>query len=265
MLIDGHEVAEHVYARAAKRRGQCTRAPRLTIIACDPTAVTERYLARKEAAADRMDITCTVVRLEKAATTDAVVAAVEHAAHTSDAIVVQLPLPEHVDRSQVLSAIPVTHDVDALTGAGAFLSPVAGAIEAMAEYHAIPIAGQSVVVLGAGLLVGRPVADWCEANGASVTVITETTPNAAALAAADVVVSGVGQPGLVQPEAIKTGVVLFDAATAELSGKLRGDIDPACYEKAAYATPVPGGIGPVTVAVLLEQVIAAACPEVENG
>ena len=265
MLIDGHEVAEHVYARASERRAQCTRAPRLTIIACDPTAVTERYLARKEAAADQLDVTCVVERLARDATTEVVAAAVDRAVQESDAVIVQLPLPAQIDRTAVLSHIPATHDVDALTDMSPFLSPVAGAIQAIARYYAIPIAGQSVVVLGAGLLVGRPVAAWCEEQGASVTVITETTPDTAALAAADVVISGVGQPGLVQPTAIKSGVVLFDAATAELSGKLRGDIDPACYEKAAYATPVPGGIGPVTIAVLLEQVIAAADASGENG
>ena len=118
---------------------------------------------------------------------------------------------------------------------------------------------EKVVVVGHGRLVGEPAALWAKGQGATVTVVTKETSNSEQIiAAADVLILGAGQPNIITPEAIKPGVVIFDAGTSEDNGELKGDAHPDCAEVASLFTPVPGGIGPITVSMLLKNVVKAA-------
>ena len=258
MLIDGHAVAQAVAAQTEQLLQVQQRPPRALILSCAPNAVTQRYLAMKEQRAAALGIELRVHVLPDSATTAELVADVTAAHESTDAIVVQLPLPEHIDRSAVLTAIAPSHDVDALGAAPVFLSPVVGAIQAMVEQYRIPVSDQRVVVIGAGRLVGAPAARWFREQGARVTVVTEATPDLTMLRDADIVVAGAGTPGLVTPTMVRPGVVIFDAGTSGSHGALRGDVDPACAAVAAYMTPVPGGVGPVTIEVLLQHIARAA-------
>ena len=119
--------------------------------------------------------------------------------------------------------------------------------------------GKKVVVIGKGKLVGKPAAEWARKEGAFVEVVDRSIKNPEMIfKKADVLISGAGVPSLITPEKIKDGVLLFDAATSEMSGKLVGDIDPVCAKKAALYTPVPGGIGPLTVALLFKNLLELA-------
>lgn len=184
----------------------------------------------------------------------------------ADAVIVQLPLGEGFDAHTACDALPITKDADVLSSgarisfergdAGALLPPVVGAVQQLLTKAGYQVAGKRAVVVGEGFLVGAPVAAWLRREGADVTVVTKETPDLfEPLSVADLVVSGAGVPGLITPEVLKQGVVLIDAGTSEVAGELRGDADPACADKCSFFTPVPGGVGPVAVACLFDNVV----------
>jgi methylenetetrahydrofolate dehydrogenase (NADP+)/methenyltetrahydrofolate cyclohydrolase len=119
-------------------------------------------------------------------------------------------------------------------------------------------AGKKAVVVGAGRLVGAPAIELLKDIGAHVSVITHTEGSLDELKDADIVVLGAGEPGLVKPEMLKEGVVLIDAGTSESAGKLAGDASPECAEVASVFTPVPGGIGPIAVAMIFKNLFTLA-------
>jgi methylenetetrahydrofolate dehydrogenase (NADP+)/methenyltetrahydrofolate cyclohydrolase len=125
--------------------------------------------------------------------------------------------------------------------------------------HGYALAGRNVLVIGEGHLVGEPAAIWAAQLGANVTTVNASTVDMRdKLLTADVIISGAGVPGLVTPDMVKDGVILLDAGTSESEGVLKGDIDPLCADKAALYTPTPGGIGPITVAKVFENLVILA-------
>lgn len=186
-----------------------------------------------------------------------------------DGVVVQLPLPPSYDTRIVLDSIPENLDVDVLGSvaaaaferAGTPVPPVAGAVAHILEDADINIEGKNVVVVGRGRLVGTPVATWFMHRGITPRIIdinTDPKTKLELFKEADIVVSGVGIPKILKPEYFKNGVVLIDAGTSEQAGVLSGDCDPACADMASVFTPVPGGVGPLTVTCLFENLITSA-------
>lgn len=261
MIVDGKAIAQSVYDEVRAAAAARAVPPHLTIFTCAPDFATQKYLALKQKKAQEVGISINVVEFPIAITTDEVVQSITQAQMQTEGIVVQLPLPEHIDTTAVINAIPVRYDVDGMHYDGTtatILSPVVGAIALICKQHDVLLAAQRVVVVGNGRLVGKPAALWAQKQGAEVTVVTkDTDPDAVtqAIATADVIISGAGTPHLITSEMIKTGVLLFDAGTSEDGGDLTGDIDPACAEHASLYTPVPGGIGPITIAVLLRNLL----------
>lgn len=182
----------------------------------------------------------------------------------ADGIVVQLPLPESLDTERLCNAISLEKDVDLLSeaarqefmkGNAPVLPPVVGAIAEIIKRHAVPIKNKKAVVIGKGALVGRPAAAWLEHEGAKVTVLDRGADQKAQTKDADIIVLGAGSPGLLTPDMVRDGVAVFDAGTSEAAGVLKGDADPKVAERAALFTPGPGGVGPITVAVLFKNLL----------
>lgn len=260
MIVDGKKIAEHVSARTRDIVSKLGSTPRLVVIVCAPNFETQKYLDLKEKKAIALGISVTIITLNEASTTeDFKKTIVEHVAH-SDGLIVQLPLPTHIDTNAVLSEIPITHDVDVLSKETQWLlSPVVGSIKEILEEHHITVKEKFVTILGSGRLVGLPAYRWFVDQGAHVSVVTKDTIEIAHYTQhADIIVCGAGKPNLLTPDMISDGVVILDAGTSEDGGELRGDADPLCAEKALLFTPVPGGIGPITVAILLSNVVASA-------
>lgn len=259
MIIDGKAIAKDILTEVAGRVATLPQVPRLTVFTCAPNFETEKFLALKQKRAKEVGITVTLVTLDATSTTEAVVAAIVSAVSQTDGIIVQLPFPAQVDATAILSAVPASHDVDVLRYAGEetdILPPVVGAIDAIAKHHQVVFAGQSVVVVGQGRLVGKPVALYAATHGAVVTVLKKDSVNAAAvIAAADILILGAGVPGLITAAMVKPGVMVFDAGTTEEGGVLAGDAAAEVAERAALFTPVPGGIGPITIAILLRNLL----------
>lgn len=260
MIVDGKTIAAEILEDITQEVASRSTSPKLTIVTASPNFETQKYLALKKKKAAAAGIATTVIELLEDCTTADVVQTIKTAADQSDGIVVQLPLPKQIDTNVALAAVPVSRDVDGIhfDGEGDVLPPVVGAIASIAEKHDISFSGKQVVIIGAGRLVGAPALLWVTEQGATATVLTETTPENEmqhAIAQADIIISGAGSPAIITPEHIKVGVVIFDAGTSEDGGALVGDVDPACADKASLLTPVPGGIGPVTVAYLLKNLI----------
>ncbi len=266
MIVDGKKIAEQVYERILARVATLGRAPRLTVIACNPNFETKKYLALKEKKARDVGITATVIELHDASTTEDFIECIATAVLESDGVIVQLPLPAgrqdfpDVDTDAVVASIPTTHDVDALNPETKdILSPVVGAIKEILGTHEIPVFEKLVTIIGSGKLVGLPAYAWFIEQGAHVSMVTKDTQDVSEYTKnADIIVCGAGVPNLVTEEMVKEGVVILDAGTSEDGGELRGDADPECAQKALLFTPVPGGVGPVTIARLLLNVVDCA-------
>lgn len=260
MIVDGKAIAEKMYQDTREMIEGLSRAPHFTIITCNPNFETKKYLALKERKAKALGIVTHIVELPSHSTTEDFVTTITEAVNVADGIIVQLPLPPDVDSEVVMCAIPTTHDADALNpNTTTLLSPVVGACKAILDTHHIVVAEKFVTVVGSGKLVGLPMYHWFVAQGAHVSVVTKDTHEIEHYTKqADIILCGAGAPGLLQPTMIKDGVVILDAGTSEEGGELRGDADPTCAEKASIFTPVPGGVGPITIAILLQNVVYCA-------
>jgi methylenetetrahydrofolate dehydrogenase (NADP+)/methenyltetrahydrofolate cyclohydrolase len=185
-----------------------------------------------------------------------------------DGILVQLPLPEHMDEPKVLRSVDPAKDVDGFHPSNAgllflgepFLVPAtpSGVMVMLAE-HGVELKGKEAVVIGRSEIVGKPMSMLLLAEHATVTICHSRTANLAEhTRRADVLVAAVGRPGIVTPEMVKPGATVIDVGVNRTEAGLVGDVDPAVFDVAGLMTPVPGGVGPMTIAMLLRNTLTAA-------
>jgi methylenetetrahydrofolate dehydrogenase (NADP+) / methenyltetrahydrofolate cyclohydrolase len=185
-----------------------------------------------------------------------------------DGILVQLPLPKQLDGSAATRLVSPAKDVDGFhpvsagqlyLGHPTFVPATpAGCMELLAE-HGVELEGRRAVVIGRSQIVGKPMAHLLLAENATVTICHSRTADLAShTREADIVVAGVGQPHLVTPGMVKPGAAVVDVGLTRLPKGLAGDVDPAVAEVAGHLTPVPGGVGPMTIAILLRNTVLAA-------
>jgi len=187
------------------------------------------------------------------------------AAHkTCGGVIVQLPLPETLNWYYVLNAIPREKDVDVLSdraigafyvGRNGILPPAVGVVEEIVTHRKLLIAECTVAVVGLGLLVGRPIANWIMRR-AKETILLRSVSDIGLLKHADIVITGVGKAGLIAPDMLKKGAGVIDFGYGTLEGKYSGDFDTrqsADSDPSAFYTPTPGGTGPILVAKLFEN------------
>lgn len=255
MILNGRALAAEILARTKVRAEKLMQRPRVVAyVVQDPTSATISYLKIKAKSAEAAGC----VFAESSDT---------NVCTDADAVIVQLPT--NAEGATLLEHIPLDKDADVLSKKareafargehGALLPPVVAAVREILKTHSVNIEGKRAVVLGDGWLVGNPCTVWLRQAGAEVTTLTkESGTTAEALQVADIIISGVGVPHLIQPHMLKDGVVLIDAGTSESNGEVAGDADPACAEKCSLFTPVPGGVGPIAVACLFENVVTLA-------
>lgn len=258
MKIDGKAIAQEVIARAAMRAAALSRPPSFVAFVVAPSPATESYLRMKRRQAEAAGVRMDVRALPERITTEALIAEIETA--SEDAIIVQLPLPTSIDTDAVLRAIPSIKDADVLSPLsreeGLVMHPIAAAVKDILARGSIAIAGARAGVVGQGWLVGQPVAAWLRAAGADVFVVTKESGALEELRTAQIVVSGAGSAGIITREYIAPGAAVIDVGTSELGGAIAGDVAPEVETVAGLFTPVPGGVGPVAVAYLVENVVA---------
>lgn len=264
--VDGKGIASDLKQKLKTEVVGRKRKLSLKVFVLSQDLATEKFIAVKRRFAEAIGVAITVEYLKENLTTDSLVRRIQEDARNFTGVIVQYPLPLHLDADTVRNCVPVDSDVDVLSdaavllfarGASAALPPVVGALREVVLRHKIELLGRHVIVVGNGRLVGQPAAIWAESEGARVRVVDATTPRIETVTrTADILILGAGVPGLIQPSMLRDGVVILDAGTSEAGGKLAGDADPACESKASVFTPVPGGIGPITVAMIFKNLLA---------
>jgi len=268
-LMDGTALAAKVRARVQEEVAELGELGLATVLVGDDPA-SQIYIRLKHKAAEEVGIRPIDRRLPAATPEEDVLELVAELNEDDevDGILVQTPLPDHIDEGRVMRALDPIKDVDGLhpfnagqlffgrqTLVGA--TPV-GIMELLDEYR-VPVAGARAVVVGRSLIVGRPVSMLLLHENATVTICHSRTEDLAAhTRAADILVAAVGSPGLITAEMVKPGAAVIDVGITRTERGLLGDVDPGVAEVAGFLTPVPGGVGPMTIAALLGNTVRAA-------
>jgi methylenetetrahydrofolate dehydrogenase (NADP+)/methenyltetrahydrofolate cyclohydrolase len=260
MIIDGRAIADDLYKTLAERRKNIPRAIKLGIIVVGVDTVIESFVRIKTRAAEKLGIEVIRTDLPAESATEFIIDEVARRSQKVDAIIVQLPLPKIADTNAVLSSIPPEKDVDSLNPTIPddklpVFAPVALAVVEILKRSRVPLDNAHTVIVGAGRLVGAPSAALLKRLGARVTMFTLQEGSIGDLKDADIIISGAGTPGFIRPEHIKLGAAVIDAGASESKGRVVGDVDPACATKASVFTPVPGGVGPVAVAMIFKNLL----------
>jgi len=274
-IISGREVAEKILTTDLKNRVDALNKrnikPKLVVMLVGDVKASASYVRQKEKFAVKAGIASEVVRFESNATEDEILNKID-AINNDDKIhgvIVQLPLPDHISITKVLNKIDPSKDVDGFTptnvgklflGEETLVSCTPKGIMQMLSSTGVDLTGKNVTVIGRSNIVGKPVSILCQQQNATVTMCHSKTKDLnAKLSDADVVIVAVGVPKFVDGSQIPEGAIVIDVGIHNIDGKLCGDVDfeSAC-EKASAITPVPGGVGPMTVCALIENTIIAA-------
>jgi methylenetetrahydrofolate dehydrogenase (NADP+)/methenyltetrahydrofolate cyclohydrolase len=267
--MDGAALAARIRAQVATEVAELGRLGLATVLVGDDPA-SHIYIGRKHEAAREAGIEAHDHKLT-ADTSEAELLELVgrlNADDSVDGILVQLPLPDHIDEGRVLRAVSPRKDVDGFHPASAgqlyldeptFVSATPLGIMALLEEYGVPLVGKRAVVIGRSTIVGKPAALLLLRANATVTICHSRTADLAAhVSGADVVVAAVGKAGVVSKEMVKPGSTVVDVGMNRTEAGLRGDVDPDAAEVAALITPVPGGVGPMTIAMLLRNTVKAA-------
>ena len=284
-LIDGKKIADDIKKEIAieveKMVAEGKKRPHLAAILVGHDGGSETYVAHKVKACEQCGFTSTLIRFEDDVTEEKLLETIEELNNNADVdgFIVQLPLPKHISEQKIIEAIDYRKDVDGFhpinvgrmsIGLPCFLSATpAGIIELLRRYN-IPTKGANCVVLGRSNIVGKPVATLMMQKGypgdATVTVCHSATKNLKEICAqADIIIAALGSPSFVTEDMVKPGAVIIDVGTTRVpdatrkSGfRLRGDVDfENVAEKCSFITPVPGGVGPMTIVSLMKNTLLA--------
>jgi len=290
VLIDGRqaqaEILENIRSQVERGVAAGRRRPHLVAVLVGHDGASETYVAGKVRACERCGFTSAVVRHDDSVTQDELLATIArlNSDPTVDGFIVQLPLPAHIDEYAIITAIDYRKDVDGFhpentgrlsIGAPCFKSATPMGIQLLLERYEIVTEGMHCVVVGRSNIVGKPVATMMmqksSPGNCTVTVCHSATRNLADYTRhADILITAVGQPGLITADMVKEGAVVMDvgitrqpSTTTKSGWKLMGDVDfdnvaPHC----SYITPVPGGVGPMTIASLMYNTLMAATHQI---
>ena len=269
--LSGRELARQLRATMADRAAELAkkgRQPRLAVVTANDDGGSAAYVRSITNAAAREGIACDVARTTTAAGITATLAQLADDPEVHG-VLLQTPLPEGANLTELAAAIPLAKDVDGaspdsigrlVAGLPAFAPATAEAVMRLLDYYGVELRGKHAVVVGRSVVVGKPTAHLLLDRHATVTICHSRTADLSAITRqADVLVAAAGRPGLIGPGHVSPGTTVIDVGTnATPGGGLAGDVDPAVADVAAALTPVPGGVGPVTTALLLSHVVQAA-------
>lgn len=272
LLLNGFELAKQCRTALAEKIKTLPRAPKLAVILAGDNPASAVYVRNKEKAANETGIESAVYRFETITQKELTGLIAElNADNGVDGILVQLPLPGGINETEILQAIDPAKDVDGFhpLNLGKLMigepAPVActpkGCLK-LIHLAKQDLTGLNAVIIGRSVIVGKPMAQLLLKENCTVTTAHSKTQNLPELCrGADILVAAVGKPKTVKADWIKEGAVVIDVGINRLEdGKLCGDVDfDACFDKCAAITPVPKGVGPMTIAMLLENTVEAFC------
>jgi methylenetetrahydrofolate dehydrogenase (NADP+)/methenyltetrahydrofolate cyclohydrolase len=267
--MDGKALSERIRGEVARDIAELGHVGLATVLVGDDPA-SDVYIKLKQRAAAEAGIEARDIRLDASTSEEDVLALVDDLNRDDDVdgVLVQLPLPSQIDETKVTYAVAPHKDVDGFHPVNAgnlYLgTPLhvpatpAGCMALLAEYGVDP-KGTNAVVIGRSEIVGRPAAMLLLQAHATVTICHSRTADLGAeVRRADIVVAAVGVPGIVTPDMVKPGAAVLDVGLTRTEEGIRGDVDPAAADVAGFLTPMPGGTGPMTIALLLESAVKAA-------
>ena len=274
-VVDGHQVAKSIYTRLKRQIPAIQKKgiqPSLGVVLVGNDKPSHTYVRKKGEAAEKIGVKFRLKQFPAKITTNQLIAEVRklhHKRYGLTGLIVQLPLPKHINTGKVLEAINPQIDVDCLTqtnlgklvtGSYWIEPPTPGAIMQILQHHKVEVAGQKVVVIGAGALVGKPLTNMLMHQQATVSTLNHLTPSLEEYTKrADIVITGVGKHNLLTGKMIKSGTVVVDAGVSFVGKKMYGDIEfKTVAKKASLVTPTPRGVGPLTVAKLIENTVKCA-------
>jgi methylenetetrahydrofolate dehydrogenase (NADP+)/methenyltetrahydrofolate cyclohydrolase len=267
--MKGKPLAERIRAEVAEEVEKIGHIGLVTVLVGDDPA-SDVYIRLKHKAATEAGFDATDLRLP-AETTEADLLAKLAELNGSDdvdAILVQLPLPKHIDEARIIRAVMPSKDVDGFhplnagelyLGRPAIVSATPRGVMALLAEHNVELDGAHAVVIGRSAIVGKPVMHLLQQANATVTLCHSHTRDLAQFTLeADVLVAAAGVPGLVSADMVMDRSVVVDVGMNRTEAGLVGDVDPGALDRAAYMTPVPGGVGPMTIACLLQNAVLCA-------
>jgi len=286
--FDGKKIRDQILAEVAAKIKTMPSPPTIAVVSVGDDGILQKYIEMKRKVAEEVGACFLPVRFSSSVTQNEVIEKIRELNNDPKitGIMVQIPLSSGIDKFEVVNAIDQKKDVDGLRFCGGFPScfkppvilAILEAIKQSSTCHSredgnLLLVGprlreddnnildclrdKEVVIVGRGFLVGWPLYQCLEEAVPGLVVADDKTKNLQSITKeADIIISATGAAGLIKPGMISEGVVLIDAGTAEISGQLKGDIDPECYKKASFYTPVPGGIGPVTIAMLFQNLVS---------
>lgn len=276
-IIDGKKISaaerESVAAETAEFTSQTGVIPHLAAVLVGDDPASQVYVRNKERACEKCGLRSTLHRLPQQTTQAELLDLVRQLNEDSEVhgILVQLPLPDQLDATEVLDAITPARDVDGfhpenvglmLQGRPRFLPCTPHGVMKMLEHENVPTAGAHAVIIGRSDIVGKPMGALLIQRGADATVTTchsRTKDIAAVTSQADILIAAVGRPEFVTGDMVKPGAVVIDVGINRVDDRLVGDVQyEAAAEVASAITPVPGGVGPMTIAMLLRNTLTAA-------
>ena len=276
-ILDGvataKEIREELAGRVEALKREKGVTPRLSVILVgeDPASVT--YTKMKKKACEKTGMISDLIELPADSTQDSVTSVIEKLNNDSSVhgIMVQHPVPSHLDEMEILSTVAVDKDVDGISslslgrlvlGTADFLSCTPLGIITLIEKYGIPIKGKEAVVVGRSIILGKPVALALLERHATVTICHSRTQDLPGVVnRADILVAAIGKPEFIKGDWVKEGAVVIDAGYNKVEGAEHdvGDVEfQAAAQRASYITPVPGGVGPMTIAMLLSQTVKSA-------
>ncbi len=271
-IISGKELSktirEEVKEQVIKLTDQYHRAPHLAVVLVGEDPASRSYVKAKERACKKAMMESTVIIKEEETSEEELLSIINDLNNdqTVDGILVQLPLPKHIDEDKVIDAIKLEKDVDGFhplnlaymhLGRQAIYPATPKGIMTMIERSNISLKGKKALVIGRSNIVGKPVAMMLLKEHATVTIAHSRTENLKAeCLASDIIVAAVGRAKMITEDMVKEGTVIIDVGVNRVEGKLVGDVDfDAVKDKASYITPVPGGVGPMTITSLLQNTL----------
>lgn len=288
MILDGKQIAQTIRAELREEIQALVahglRVPKLAVVIVGHNPASETYVANKIKACAEVGMEAERIALEADITENQLLAEVErlNSDPTIDGFIVQLPLPEHISETTIMSAIDRRKDVDGLTpenvgrtvqGLPSIISATPRGIRELLARYQIPTEGKHVVVIGRSNIVGKPIAmllmqrpylslpgmSAASLGDATVTICHSKTRDLKSIClTADIIIVAAGSPKLLTADMVKEGATIIDVGINRVDGKLVGDVDFAnVAPKAAYITPVPGGVGPMTIVSLLQNTLQA--------
>lgn len=271
MLLYGKDLAEETIRHIRNEIEASSIKPHLGIVVVGDFKPSHIYVNRKVETAKKAGISTEIFHMPHNVEEKDLLALIKklNEDRKIDGFIVQLPLPKHINANKVIEAISPKKDVDGFHPSNmgkvllnllddVFVPATPAGIMRMLEHYKVPIAGANAVVVGRSNIVGKPIALMLLHSDATVSICHSKTRNLAEhTKQADILIVAAGQPNFIKPEMVKEGAYVVDVGTTRVGEKVVGDVDPAVQKK-AHVSPVPGGVGPLTVAMLLQNTLKAA-------